>query len=65
MKGVGMNISNITNYKPKYFAELFDVSVKTLQRLDREKIPKANRIPTDRRYYTYEQYCIHTSCFLL
>ena len=27
-----MNTSNITNYKPKEFAELFNVSVKTLQR---------------------------------
>ena len=32
-----MNISNITNYKPKEFAELLNVSVKTLQRWDREK----------------------------
>lgn len=27
-----MNTSNITNYKPKEFAELLNVSVKTLQR---------------------------------
>ena len=27
-----MNTSNITNYKPKDFAELVGVSVKTLQR---------------------------------
>ena len=51
-----MNISNITNYKPKEFAELLNVSVKTLQRYDREKILVANRIPTNRRYYTYNQY---------
>ena len=31
-----MNTSNITNYKPKEFAELLGVSVKTLQRWDRE-----------------------------
>ena len=31
-----MNTSNITNYKPKDFAELLGVSVKTLQRWDRE-----------------------------
>ncbi len=31
-----MNTSNITNYKPKEFAELLNVSVKTLQRWDRE-----------------------------
>ena len=59
-----MNTSNITNYKPKDFAELLGVSVKTLQRWDRDGILKANRTPTDRRYYTYEQYLqfkgIHT-----
>lgn len=51
-----MNTSNITNYKPKDFAELLGVSVKTLQRWDREGILKANRTPTNRRYYTYDQY---------
>ena len=51
-----MNTSNITNYKPKDFAELLGVSIKTLQRWDREGILKANRTPTDRRYYTYDQY---------
>ena len=51
-----MNTSNITNYKPKDFAELLGVSVKTLQRWDREGILKANRTPTDRRYYTHYQY---------
>lgn len=51
-----MNTFNITNYKPKDYAELLGVSVKTLQRWDREGILKANRTPTDRRYYTYEQY---------
>ena len=51
-----MNTSNITNYKPKDFAELIGVSVKTLQRWDREGILEANRTPTDRRYYTYNQY---------
>ena len=59
-----MNTSNIKNYKPKDFAELLGVSVKTLQRWDREGILKANRTPTDRRYYTYDQYLqfkgIHT-----
>lgn len=47
---------HITNYKPKDFAELLGVSVKTLQRWDRENILKAKRTPTDRRYYTYDQY---------
>ena len=51
-----MNTSNITNYKPKDFAELLGVSVKTLQRWDREGTLKASRTPTDRRYYTYDQY---------
>ena len=49
-----MNTSNITNYKPKEFAELLNVSVKTLQRWDREKTLVANRTPTNRRYYTYD-----------
>ena len=48
-----MNTFNSTNYKPKDFAELIGVSVKTLQRWDREGILKANRTPTNRRYYTY------------
>lgn len=51
-----MNTKNITNYKPKDFAELLGISVKTLQRWDRQGILKANRTPTDRRYYTYDQY---------
>ena len=51
-----MNTLNITNYKPKHFAELLGVSVKTLQRWDREGTLKANRTPIDRRYYTYNQY---------
>ena len=41
-----MNTSNITNYKPKDFAELLGVSVKTLQRWDREGTLKANRPQT-------------------
>ena len=51
-----MNILYITNYKPKEFAKLLNVSVKTLQRWDREKTLIANRTPTNRRYYTYDQY---------
>ena len=47
---------HITNYKPKDFAELLNVSVKTLQRWDRDNILVAKRTPTDRRYYTYDQY---------
>ena len=44
-----MNTKNITNYKPKDFAELLGVSVKTLQRQDREGTLKANRTPTNRK----------------
>ena len=51
-----MNTSNMKNFKPQAFAELIGVSVKTLQRWDRENILKAYRTPTDRRYYTYDQY---------
>ena len=51
-----MNTSNNKNYKPKDFAELLGISVKTLQRWDRDGILKANRTLTDRRYYTYDQY---------
>lgn len=49
-------MKHITNYKPKDFAEILNVSVKTLQRWDREGILVAKRTPTDRRYYTYDQY---------
>ena len=51
-----MNASNITNYKPKEFAELLNVSVKTLQRWDGEKTLVANRTPTNRRYHTIRDY---------
>ena len=44
------------NYKPKEFAEMIGVSVKTLQRWDREGVLKACRNPKDRRYYTDRQY---------
>lgn len=49
-------MKHITNYKPKDFAELLNVSVKTLQRWDRDGTLIAKRTPTDRRYYTYDQY---------
>ena len=51
-----MKIEHVKNYKPKEFAELLNISVKTLQRWDRENILKAKRTPTNRRYYTYDQY---------
>ncbi|MGN0465540.1 MAG: MerR family DNA-binding transcriptional regulator, partial [Lachnospiraceae bacterium] len=41
------------------------VSVKTLQRWDREGILKANRTPTNRRYYTYEQYLPFCTYFVV
>lgn len=44
------------HYKPKEFAELLNVSVITLQRWDNEGKLNAFRTPTNRRYYTYEQY---------
>lgn len=53
---ININTNNITNYKPSEFAELLNVSVKTLQRWDRDKVLIAKRTPTDRRYYTYDQY---------
>lgn len=34
MEVKAMNTSNITNYKPKEFAELLNVTVKILQRWD-------------------------------
>lgn len=43
-------------YKPHEFAKLVHVSVKTLQRWDAEGKLKAFRTPTDRRYYTHDQY---------
>ena len=53
-----MNTSNTKIYKPSEFAKLVGVSVKTLQRWDREGILKAGRTPTDRRYYTQEHYLL-------
>lgn len=51
-----MNNAHVNNYKPKDFSKLLNVSVKTLQRWDNEGILKAYRSPTNRRYYTYDQY---------
>ncbi len=48
-------MKHITNYKPKEFAELLSVSVKTLQRWDMDKVLIAKRTPTNRRFYTEEQ----------
>ena len=46
----------MSNYKPQEFAEMIGVSVKTLQRWDKEGKLKAYRTPTNRRYYTHNQY---------
>lgn len=51
-----MNNAQVNNYKPKGFSKLLNVSVKTLQRWDNDGILKAHRSPTNRRYYTYDQY---------
>lgn len=48
-------MKHITNYKPKEFAELLNVSVKTLQRWDRDKVLIAKRTPKNRRFYAEEQ----------
>ena len=42
--------------KPKEIAERLGVTVLTLQRWDNNGILKAQRTPTNRRYYTEEQY---------
>lgn len=46
----------VSTYKPSKFAEMLGVTVKTLQRWDNENILKAFRTPTNRRYYTNQQY---------
>lgn len=51
-----MDLKDRKNYRPNEFAQMIGVSVKTLQRWDRDGILKAGRTPTNRRYYTQEQY---------
>ena len=43
-------------YSPKQFGKLIGKSVNTLQKWDRKGILHACRSPTNRRYYTHEQY---------
>lgn len=43
-------------YKPKEMANKLNISVKTLQRWDNSGKLKAMRTPTNRRYYTENQY---------
>jgi putative resolvase len=45
-----------TPYSPKKFGELIGRTTRTLQRWDYKGILKAYRTPTNRRYYTHEQY---------
>jgi len=46
----------MNTYKPNEFAEMIGVSVKTLQRWDNDGKFKAFRNPSNRRYYTHNQY---------
>jgi putative resolvase len=43
-------------YSPKEFGEMIGKSVITLQKWDRKGILRAHRSPTNRRYYTHDQY---------
>ncbi len=43
-------------YSPKEFGEMIGKSVITLQKWDRKGIVQAHRSPTNRRYYTHDQY---------
>ena len=43
-------------YSPQEFGKLIGRTTNTLQRWDREGILKAHRSPTNRRYYTHDQY---------
>ncbi len=46
----------MTMLKPKEMAERLGVTVRTLQKWDNNGTFKAHRTPTNRRYYTEEQY---------
>ena len=46
----------MSTYSTGKFAALLGLSVKTLQKWDREGTLKARRTPTDRRYYTHDDY---------
>lgn len=45
-----------STYSPQEFGQLIGRKTKTLQKWDREGILKAHRSPTNRRYYTHDQY---------
>ncbi|MGL4991234.1 MAG: MerR family transcriptional regulator [Sarcina sp.] len=51
---INININNTTNYKLSEFVELLNVSVKILQRWDRDYVLIVKRTPTNRRDYTYD-----------
>jgi putative resolvase len=45
-----------TAYSPKQFGQMIGRTVSTLQKWDRQGVLKAHRSPTNRRYYTHDQY---------
>lgn len=49
-------VDNMKMYKPSEFAKMLGVSVKTLQRWDSSDKLIAFRAPSNRRYYTHNQY---------
>lgn len=55
-KEVKMWVVIMTMLKPKEMAERLGVTVRTLQIWDSKGVLKAYRTPTNRRYYTEEQY---------
>jgi putative resolvase len=50
------NVCMSNTYSPKEFGQLIGRKVKTLQKWDREGTLRAHRSPTNRRYYTHDQY---------
>lgn len=50
------NMPAKSTYSPQEFGQLIGRATKTLQKWDREGILKAHRSPTNRRYYTHDQY---------
>ncbi len=50
------NVYMSNTYSPKEFGQLIGRKVKTLQKWDREGTLRAHRSPTNRRYYTHDQY---------
>lgn len=48
--------SDVEKYKPKEFADLLHVTVRTLQKWDKAGKLTAFRTPTNRRFYTHDQY---------